>query len=384
MNTRLHIVYGAGPDSVGLVGRIATPIAQAGGNIVNLRQDVLHGLFTVFLVVDPGTGGLTGEALRRLVAEIGEATELELRVGDHVPAAASTGRCNILLVLVGRDRPGIVATLSESLGRYGINIESAQAVGREDVFLMELLADISRAELPLANLQVVLQQNLRALAITPLFQSEDVYNKRRRVVLFDLPGSFIPRPLLAEIIAQAGLAADELRRLYPTDRPDLCPQAAVRLLDRLPLAVLRTVLEGAAPTAGTAELVGNLKTMGYKVALRTPALAPVADWLHDRLGLDHVFAAGLPVDDDALCIDGEGAAAVPGLASREQAVAEMLEREAVPAADVTVIDDDPAGDAPPGIRIHFDLKALLDLHNQRVLTREPLTGLLGAFGLPRH
>ncbi len=385
MNRKLQIIYGVGPDSVGLVGRIATPIAQAGGNIVNLRQDVLHGLFTVFLVVEFGPGGPGAEALRRLVAETAEATGLELHVGDHLPAAAGAGRRNVLLVLVGRDRPGIVATLSETLGRYGINIESSQAVGREDVFLMELLADISRAELPLENLHGVLQHNLQALGIAPLFQGEDVHNKRRRVVLFDLPGSLVPRPLVAEVVAQAGLRADDLRQVYPPDRPEACLRAAARLMDRLPLDVLGTVAGSAEPTAGTVELVEGLRTMGYRVALRTCAFGPVAERLGARLGLDHLFAPALAVDDDARCVDGDGFGDGPALAGREQAAAELLERERVAAGDVTVIGDDPAaGDAPPGIRIHFDLKTLLDLFNQRVLTRESLTGVLGAFGLLRH
>ncbi|MEJ2053763.1 MAG: ACT domain-containing protein, partial [Calditrichaceae bacterium] len=49
---RLYIVHGMGNDAVGLVGGITEPIASAGGNIVDLRQDVLHGLFTIYLVVD--------------------------------------------------------------------------------------------------------------------------------------------------------------------------------------------------------------------------------------------------------------------------------------------------------------------------------------------
>lgn len=52
MRSMLYIVYGIGPDSVGLIGGITSPIARVGGNIVDMRQDVLHGLFTIFLVVD--------------------------------------------------------------------------------------------------------------------------------------------------------------------------------------------------------------------------------------------------------------------------------------------------------------------------------------------
>ena len=62
MNSMLYIVYGIGADSVGLVGAITSPISQVKGNIVDMRQDVMHGLFTIYLVVDlakatgPGQG----------------------------------------------------------------------------------------------------------------------------------------------------------------------------------------------------------------------------------------------------------------------------------------------------------------------------------------
>ena len=67
MNQKLYIIFGTGPDSVGLVDKITAPISSINGNIIDLRQDVLHGLFTVFMVVDLAGARATVEEVQALV-----------------------------------------------------------------------------------------------------------------------------------------------------------------------------------------------------------------------------------------------------------------------------------------------------------------------------
>ncbi|HQI82392.1 MAG TPA: ACT domain-containing protein, partial [Deltaproteobacteria bacterium] len=80
MNRMLYIVYGIGTDSVGLVGAITSPIARVRGNIVDLRQDVLHGLFTIYLVVDLGAATVTVKEFRAIVDRIAADTGLKLAI----------------------------------------------------------------------------------------------------------------------------------------------------------------------------------------------------------------------------------------------------------------------------------------------------------------
>ena len=82
---RLYVVHGMGSDAVGLVGHIAAPIARAKGNILDLRQDVLHGLFTIYMVVDLTGSQLTAKKLQTLVDQIGEQTGLELTASPYRP-----------------------------------------------------------------------------------------------------------------------------------------------------------------------------------------------------------------------------------------------------------------------------------------------------------
>lgn len=383
MNEKLYILFGTGPDAVGLVQQITTPIAEIGGNVIDLRQDVLHGLFTVFLVVDFAASPASADAIDELVRGIGERTGLDLRLDKYQPVARSAEKVNLLLILLGRDRPGIIAAVSETLSTYQVNIELGQMIAREGIFLMELMADISRSVLPLANLQATLREHMARLGIDTLFQSQDVFNKKKRILLFELGGSLMDGATRAEILRQAGVPAPDWQACYPAGDPAGCLAAALARLDGLPIEVVERLSGAAAPTPGTVELIQTLKTMGYQVALVSHAFTLVTDRLRERLGLAHAFGVTAPIDEDAMTFSGRLTGDELAALGRECVLAELQAREGVARDDISLISDQSFGETtPPGIHLVFDLRLFLDLLNQHVLSPESLTGVLGAFGPP--
>ena len=86
---RLYVIHGMGRDEVGLVGRITAPIAQAGGNIQDLRQDVLHGLFTIYMVVDLAESRLDADGLQRMIQQIAADTGLRITSEQYSPVPRS-------------------------------------------------------------------------------------------------------------------------------------------------------------------------------------------------------------------------------------------------------------------------------------------------------
>ena len=106
MNSMLYIVYGIGSDSVGLVGAITAPMSKVGGNIVDMRQDVLHGLFTIYLVVDLAKATVSVDEFSRLVDKISADTGLKLAMEKFTPVSPGSEKKNILLTLVGKGQAG--------------------------------------------------------------------------------------------------------------------------------------------------------------------------------------------------------------------------------------------------------------------------------------
>ncbi len=382
MREKLYVVYGAGSDAVGLVQHITQPIAQARGNVVDLRQDVLHGLFTLFMVVDLAESGLGPDEFRALVAAIGEETGLALSVEKYRPVPRRSDRRTVLIVLVGRDKPGVIARTSALLSGYRVNIEFMRTVARAGVFLMELHADVTHAALPLENLEAALVEAMRALDIQALFQAEDVFNKKKRVVCFDIVGSLLPDETLAQVMQQTGIAPAELREVYAPERPRASVEAAAARLEGLPCEVAQRIAETMTVAPDSVELIETLKTMGYKVMAIGTTFQFGTEALARKAALDACYGYRAAVNDDAQTFTG---ALSPhhDPQDRRRVLGGFLQREGIAEQDVTVLGGDGAGGGTPGIRVAFDTKALLDYYNQRCVGRAQLVGLLGSFGVPR-
>ena len=98
---KLIVIHGAGVDSIGLVERITNPIADIGGNIVDLRQDVLHGLFVIYLVVDLAESNTTVGEFANVLGAIRESTDLELSYKRFRPVPRDPEKKGLLCILIG-------------------------------------------------------------------------------------------------------------------------------------------------------------------------------------------------------------------------------------------------------------------------------------------
>jgi len=370
-----------GPDAVGLIGRITSPIAQVRGNVLDLRQDVLHGLFTIYMVVDLADSSVEYDAFATIVQEIADDTGLKITVDRYTPVPRNPEKRNLLVICVGMDKPGIIAASSKMLGQYNANIEFAQSIGREGIFLMELLTDVSGVAIPVENLQRTIRENMQQLGILTEFQDEHVFIRRPRLIVFHIASSFIRGETFREILQQTAVSPAEIASLYATASPLTALQQAAARLDGLPLDVMHRLLSGVHPTAGSTELVQTLKVMGYRIALASTACSLFTDQIRRQLDLDYAYGTELEVDDDSRTLVGELSTEPLGGHGIEPVLAHLTATEKLDRADMTVISDEGCA-GTPGIRVEVNLEVLLDCVNKRVMSRDNLIGVLGSFGIP--
>lgn len=384
MRSMLYIVYGIGRDSVGLIGGITTPIARVGGNIVDMRQDVLHGLFTIYLVVDLKQASASLEEFRSLLKTITEETGVRLSMEKYTPVARSAEKANILLTLVGKDKPGIIAAISEKLGTYNINIEVSEMVAREGVFLMDLLCDVSRSSVPTENLKGVVREIMTSMDISIMFQTEDVFNKKKKIVLFDLSQSFMDPDTLREILKLSGIESRSVGRAAGREDDLSYMHATAGYLEGLPLNVIDAVADSTQASPGTMELLQTLKIMGYKIGLVSTGFTFFLEPVSRKLDIDYAFGFELPVDDDSKTLVGDIAPGLINAPELDAIISDLMETEKVDREDITIISDKGRDySRTPGIRLDFNMKEILDFLNQHILSKEALTGLLRSFGIPR-
>jgi predicted amino acid-binding ACT domain protein len=376
---RLYIVRGRGNDAVGLVGSITEPIGARGGNIIDLRQDVLHGLFTLHMVVDLSSTELRLEDLSRLCQEIGEDSGLDLAVERYLPVAQTGPKKHVRLILLGADRPGIIASVSKTLGAYRANIEAAQTIAREGLFLLELLTNVKDSRIPLENLMVAIERTMTEMGMQTLFQTDDVFNKKKHVILFDASQSLLDAAARCELVAQAGAEPGAVAAAYASNDLLANLRKAAALLEGIPADVVDTLLTGICPSSGTVELFETLRTMGYRIGLRCDALSPFAVDLAAKLGLEHCRSLPVAFDDDARTLVGEISAQDFEQSRLPRAMAEVATAERIAPSDVTVVSDRELA-ALPGLRVDLDLTLWLHLLRERVVSQSQLIGLLGSFG----
>jgi predicted amino acid-binding ACT domain protein/phosphoserine phosphatase len=382
---KLFIVYGAGNDTIGLVKRIAGDIFKLKGNILDMRQDVMHGLFTVFIVVDLSGSDSSVTEFESVIRQISLDTGLKLNFEKYYPSPRNPEKKNILLVLLGADREGIIALISESLSRYKINIEFSQMIAREGIFLMELLADISQCVIPVANLKTEIDIIMQKMKIKAMYQFDNVFNKKRRMIIFNYKRSLIDDVSLSEILKLSGITEQEFARYYPKTNSDMNQvYNSLRLLDGMPFEILENITNSVKVKPATIELVQTLKVMGYKISFISNALCPLSKYLKHKLDMDSCFEFPLNVDPDGRTVKGDSTfEEFAGECRKNDPVKIMgntVIQENISSDDMVIVDDSMTDTMIPGIGLDFNMKIILEYLNNRVITRENLAGILGSFG----
>ena len=88
---------------------------------------------------------------------------------------AEISSSRIVITVLGKNRPGIVAGVTRVLGEANVDIRDITQSIIEDIFTMTLLADVSSATLDFTQLQEELVSAGETLGVTVEMQREDVF-----------------------------------------------------------------------------------------------------------------------------------------------------------------------------------------------------------------
>jgi predicted amino acid-binding ACT domain protein len=87
----------------------------------------------------------------------------------------------IVIVVVGSDQVGIIARFSGQLFAHNINIEDVQQKIMDGIFVMTMLADISRSPASAETIRQDLEELGRAMGLMVMVQNEAVLKAMHRV-----------------------------------------------------------------------------------------------------------------------------------------------------------------------------------------------------------
>jgi glycine cleavage system regulatory protein len=110
-----------GPDRTGLVERLAAIVAEHGGNWIESQMSHLGVHFAGILRIQIPADR---EPALRHALELLDGQGLKIVAhSDHAPQRSVEG-AEVVLEIVGQDRPGIVRQISAALARHGVNVEA--------------------------------------------------------------------------------------------------------------------------------------------------------------------------------------------------------------------------------------------------------------------
>lgn len=87
----------------------------------------------------------------------------------------------IVLTIVGKDRVGIIAKVSNLLAEHGVNILNINQNILEGFFNMVLIADMSSADVSLKDLQKMAMEIGKEIGVEIKVQHEDIFTAMHRI-----------------------------------------------------------------------------------------------------------------------------------------------------------------------------------------------------------
>lgn len=104
------------------------------------------------------------------------ATGRRRRINQKGPTMAQTDSHRIVITVLGKNRPGIVAGVTRVLGEANVDIRDITQSIIEDIFTMTMLADTAESKLDFAELQKALAEAGELSGVNVSIQREDVFN----------------------------------------------------------------------------------------------------------------------------------------------------------------------------------------------------------------
>jgi len=251
-------------------------------------------------------------------------------MGDH-----------LFITVVGYDKPGIVAGITSAIAEANGNIKSIRASTLSDLFVMNMVVDVSKISCSREELIGRLKERALRIGVGIAIEDEEGRSKTKKLIAFDMDGTILEVEAIDEIAKRAGVQdkVAELTKKAMNGEIDFtyALKERVRLLKGLPVKVVEEVAEELPISRGAEEVVRSLKNMGFITVLITGGFDVVAKKVSERLGFDYWFANKLGVEDGKL--NGEVEILVSGGESKLEILKKVAEAHGIDLEECAAVGD---------------------------------------------
>jgi len=381
------VITATGRDRPGLIAQITGAVARANVNIVDIEAFSMRGLFAIFMIVDCRATVVPVESLKAQLIGIGSKIGLDLTMEPYVAGRRKGEKKLALLTTIGKDKPGIVAKVSRFLSEKKANIERIRMIASGELNVMEISADLSDLPPNMDDFRSELEDACTEVGQDVVVQTEDVFQRPKRLIVFDVDSTLIDVEVIDELAKAAGVGEKVREITRKAMRGEIDFKQALRdrarLLKGLMVNDLKAIAENLEITPGAEELISTLKTLGFKVALVSGGFKYFVDKIKERLGIDYAFANKLVTREGKLT--GEVEEPIIDDKRKGEIIRQLARRENLLLEEIVAVGDG-ANDRfmleSSGLGIALNPKNILKKVADGVVTKENLTGILYCLGAP--
>lgn len=382
----LYVISAVGQDRPGLVHSVTRVLADLHINIVDIEARSVRGHFTMFLVVDLSTSDVGYEEMMEKITPVGMNFNMGLRVEAYEAGRRKAQKRLRMFTLMGKDRPGIVASVSGIFAENHINIETVKMIARGDYIAMEIILDTS--DIPDAGaLRKIVYDFSKETGLDVSLRDYDRFQKPKRVVVFDCDSTIIKEEIIDELAKVAGVGEAVQTMTAKAMNGEMNYTESVKkrvsLLKGLTVGQLELLTRSIHLTPGAEELIATLHHMGYKVGVVSGGFSFFTDYLKKRLNLDYVFANELAVEDGV--VTGEIKGEIVDAEKKGDILKKIAEKENISIDQIVAVGDG-ANDRfmlqNAGLAIAFSPKEILKEYSDGMITTDNLSGLRYFLGIP--
>jgi len=375
-----------GVDKPGIIYNITEVLANANINIVDIEQNVFHGIFMMFIVGDIEKAKLSVEDVKKELEEAGKKIGVQVYLSPFEKIDPKQKRRYVITV-IGKDRVGIVRDVSKILFSHGVNIEKTNLTARDQLISISLEVDMRDADVE--TVKRTLKKEIEKTGLDVVIQPYEIAKGEKRLVVFDMDSTLIESEIIDELAKRAGVEKEVKELTAKAMNGELDYDTALRervkLLKGLPVEVMERIYDNIRLTEGAKELIESLKKAGYKVALVSGGFTFFTEKLKRELELDYAFGNELEIKDGKLT--GRIKGNIINAEEKARIIEEIARKEGISKENIVAVGDganDKIMIEKAGLGIAFNAKDALKDVADGLISKENLIGIASILSLPKE